>query len=215
MKTQSLAGAWEFRQANTKEWLPAAVPGGVHTDLMANNLIEDPYYRLNERGLQWIDKVNWEYRSAFSVSAEAAEKKHIILEFGGLDTYADVYLNDILLFSADNMHRTWTADVKKHIKTGENMLRVVLKSPIVIGLQKQEAFGYGLPADNDQSHAGGIGKNHVSVFTRKAGYHFGWDWGPRLVTSGIWRKVLLKAWNDQKIGDMHLVQESLGSKSAW
>lgn len=212
--SKELNAAWEFRQNGTTGWLPATVPGMVHTDLLNNKKIEDPYYRLNERNLQWIDKVNWEYRTTVVLTAEIAQKRNIALVFEGLDTYADVYVNDHLVLSADNMFRTWTVDVKKQVKQGENHVRVVLKSPVVIGLQKQEVFGFGLPAGNDQSVVGGLGNNLVSMYTRKAGYHFGWDWGPRLVTSGIWRKVTLKAWDNQIIGDVHIVQKTLGSKSA-
>jgi len=205
---------WEFRQTGTPAWLPATVPGTVHTDLLANKKIEDPYYRLNEHDLQWIDKVNWEYRTTVNLSAEMAAKQNIILEFLGLDTYADVFINDRLVLSADNMFRTWKADVKKHLKQGENQVRILFKSPIVIGLQKQEALGFGLPAGNDQSVLGGLGNNTISMFTRKAGYHFGWDWGPRLVTSGIWRNVIIKAWDSQKIENIHIIQKSLTAKSA-
>ena len=212
--TMELNKNWEFRQTGTAAWLPATVPGTVHTDLLDNKKIEDPYYRLNEHNLQWIDKVNWEYRTSVILSTEMVSKQHIILEFQGLDTYADVYINDHLLLSADNMHRTWTVDVKNQIKQGENVISVLLKSPTVIGLEKQEVFGYGLPAANDQSVAGGLGNNQVSVFTRKAGYHFGWDWGPRLVTSGIWRKVVIKAWDNQKIENIHIVRKLLNAKSA-
>ena len=212
--TINLNKNWEFRQTGTATWMPATVPGTVHTDLLDNKKIEDPYYRLNERSVQWIDKVNWEYRTVVFLPEETAKKQHLILEFQGLDTYADVFVNGQLLLSADNMHRTWIVDVKNHLKEGENIVRVLLKSPIFIGLQKQELFGYGLPADNDQSVTGGLGNNHVSVFTRKAGYHFGWDWGPRIVTSGIWRKVFVKAWDDLRIEDIHIKQESLNTGSA-
>ncbi len=205
---------WEFRQTGTTTWLPATVPGTVHTDLLANKKIENPYYRLNERGLQWIDKVNWEYHTTFSLTADMAKKQNILMEFDGLDTYADVFVNDQLVLSADNMFRTWTANVKNQLKQGENQVRILLKSPIFIGLQKQEILGFGLPAGNDQSVLGGLGNNLVSMYTRKAGYHFGWDWGPRLVTSGIWRNVLLKAWDNQKIENIHVVQKTLATKSA-
>jgi len=205
---------WEFRQTGTDKWLPATVPGTVHTDLLNNKKIEDPYFRLNERSQQWIDKVNWEYRTSVGLTTEMAGKQHIIMEFEGLDTYADVFVNDHLVLSADNMFRTWTADVKNYLKQGENQVRILFKSPVVIGLQKQEVFGFGLPAGNDQSVTGDLGNNTISMFTRKAGYHFGWDWGPRLVTSGIWRNVFLKAWDTQKIENIHIVQKSLDAKSA-
>ncbi len=205
---------WEFRQTGTTNWLPATVPGTVHTDLLANKKIEDPYYRLNERSIQWIDKVNWEYKTTVNLTAEMAQKQNITIEFEGLDTYADVYINDHLVLSADNMFRTWKVNVKNQLKQGENHVRILFKSPVVIGLQKQEELGFGLPAGNDQSVTGGLGNNLVSMYTRKAGYHFGWDWGPRIVTSGIWRKVNIKAWDSQKIESIHIVQKSLDAKSA-
>jgi len=212
--TMELNATWEFRQTGTTIWLPATVPGTVHTDLLANKKIEDPYYRLNEHDLQWIDKVNWEYRTALNLSAEMVQKQNIIMEFDGLDTYAGVYINDYLVLSADNMFRTWSVNVKNQLHQGENQVRILFKSPIIIGLQKQEALGFGLPAGNDQSVLGGLGNNTISMFTRKAGYHFGWDWGPRLVTTGIWRKVIIHAWDNQKIENIHIVQNSIGAKSA-
>lgn len=205
---------WEFRQTGSTSWLPATVPGTVHTDLLDNKKIEDPFYRLNERSLQWIDKVNWEYRTTINLAAEMAQKQNITMEFDGLDTYADVYINDHLVLTADNMFRTWIVDVKDQLKQGENQVRILLKSPIFIGLQKQDDLGFGLPAGNDQSVIGGLGNNTVSMYTRKAGYHFGWDWGPRLVTSGIWRNVYIRAWDSQKIENIHIVQKTLTNKAA-
>jgi len=112
------------------------------------------------------------------------------------------------------MFRTWEVDVKKIVVTGKNELRILLKSPITIGLEKLSALGYPLPASNDQSVNGGLGDKQVSIFTRKAGYHFGWDWGPRLVTSGIWRPVMLLAWNDLRMADLYIIQKSLTKESA-
>ena len=209
-----MPGDWQFRQAGTTEWLPATVPGTVHTDLMAAGKIEDPYYRLNERSVQWIDKVNWEYRTKFTLSAKDLEKQKLRLVFEGLDTYAAVYLNDQLVMNADNMFITWKADVNKFLKTGVNELRVYFVSPVKRGMEKLETFGFPLPATNDQSETGGLGKNQVSVFTRKAGYHFGWDWGPRLVTSGIWRPVYIQAWDEVHIDNFYIIQKSIDQKSA-
>ncbi len=205
---------WQFRQVSTTEWMPATVPGTVHTDLMAAGKIEDPYYRLNERAVQWIDKVNWEYRTSFKVNNEELSKQNIWLVFEGLDTYADVYVNEQLVLKADNMFITWKVDAKKYLKTGENQLRILFTSPVLKGMEKQEIFGYPLPASNDQSEAGGMGKNQVSIYTRKAGYHFGWDWGPRLVTSGIWRPVYFETWDDARINNLQIVQKSIVKTSA-
>lgn len=209
-----ITSGWQFKQADSGEWLPATVPGTVHTDLLANKKIEDPFYRTNERNLQWIDKKDWIYLNTVKIDSATLLKENIEIDFKGLDTYADVYVNDSLVLKADNMFREWKADCKKFLKAGDNQIKVYFHSPIKIGLQELEKHGYGLPASNDQSENGGVGDKKVSVFTRKAGYHYGWDWGPRFVTSGIWRPVSLKAWNNAKINNLQVVQESVSAQSA-
>ena len=95
------------------------------------------------------------------------------------------------------MHRTYIVDVKPYLNNGENSLKIILESPIRKGLELYNSINYTIPVSaNDQAEVGKVeGGKRVSVFTRKAGYHYGWDWGPRLVTSGIWRPVNLKFWN--------------------
>ena len=201
-----VSSGWQFRQKDSGDWLPATVPGTVHTDLLANGRIEDPFYRMNELGLQWIDKKDWEYRTEFSVDDELINKKNQYLVFKGLDTYADIYLNGECIGSADNMFRTWKFDVSGKLKAGDNELRVVLASPTARGLEEMKRYGLRLPADNDQSERGGMGQDRVSVYTRKAPYHYGWDWGPRLVASGIWRPVIIEAWSGMKVEDVYIKQ---------
>ena len=201
-----VSSGWQFRQKDSGDWLPATVPGTVHTDLLANGRIEDPFYRMNELGLQWIDKKDWEYRTKLSVDDELINKKNQYLVFKGLDTYADIYLNGECIGSADNMFRTWKFDVSGKLKAGDNELRVVLASPTARGLEEMKRYGLRLPADNDQSERGGMGQDRVSVYTRKAPYHYGWDWGPRLVASGIWRPVIIEAWSGMKVEDVYIKQ---------
>ncbi|PLX11245.1 MAG: beta-galactosidase, partial [Marinilabiliales bacterium] len=155
---------WQFSEAGKNEWNPAIVPGTIHTDLLTNKMIDDPYYRLNEHDLQWIDKNDWEYKTTFSTDGEMFEKDHIEMVFHGLDTYADIYLNEHLILSADNMFRTWHVYVKPLLKPMDNKLRILFKSPVNIGLEKLDALGYQLPADNDQSENGGLGNKKVSIF---------------------------------------------------
>jgi beta-mannosidase len=112
------------------------------------------------------------------------------------------------------MFRSWELDVKPILKKGENRLKIVLHSPIKRGLELLEASPYPYPAINDQSENGEIGDKKVSIFTRKAGYHYGWDWGPRLVTSGIWRPVVLKSWNSLRITDVFVKQPSVTKEKA-
>jgi beta-mannosidase len=89
-----LTNGWQFRQVGKTKWYPAEVPGCVHLDLLANKVIEDPFYRDNETKLQWIENEDWEYRLIFDVPAEIISRRHIQLIFDGLDTYATVTLND-------------------------------------------------------------------------------------------------------------------------
>jgi beta-mannosidase len=205
---------WKFRQAGTMHWLPASIPGTVHTDLLAAGKIQDPFYRLNELDQQWIDKVNWEYKTVFTLTDDNLKHDNLHLLFEGLDTYADVFLNEVKVLNADNMFITWRVDVKKYLKQGENTLRIYFTSPLIKGMAKQELFGYHLPASNDQSKLGGMGPNQVSIFTRKAGYHFGWDWGPRLVSSGLWRPVYLEMWNQARIENLYVIQKPVSKNTA-
>ena len=212
--TMPLHSGWKFRQANRNEWPPATVPGVVHTDLMDNGLIEDPYYRLNERSLQWIDKEDWIYETHFEADAGLLARERIELVFEGLDTYADVYLNDEKVLAADNMFRRWRTEVKRLLRPGENTLKVYFHSPIKVDLPKYDSLPYRYEAVNDQSANGGLFDKRVSVFARKAGYHYGWDWGPRLVTSGIWRPVYLEGWSGARISDVFYRQQEVTARRA-
>lgn len=212
--SQELNSGWRFKQARLTNWYPATVPGVVHTDLLANEIIEDPFYRLNERGLQWIDKEDWIYETNFDLSEDIFSKNNIQILFKGLDTYADVYLNNEKIISANNMFRQWTADIKKIAKRTGNNLKVYFHSPIKTDIPKWDALPIYYKAANDQSENGGIFDKKLSVVARKAGYHYGWDWGPRLVTSGIWRPVVINGWNDARIENIQVIQEHVSSKQA-
>lgn len=202
---------WVFKQLGEQEWMPATVPGTVHTDLLDNNKIEDPFYRLNELDIQWIDKVDWEYKTTFIVNDTILRRDRIELDFKGLDTYADVFVNGKKVLQADNMFRDWTANVKEQLQNGKNELHIVFRSPINEGLVKYDANGFQYPgAENDQAERGEVeGNKRVSIYTRKAGYHYGWDWGPRLVTSGIWRSVTLNAWDEAHFQDLQIIQNKV------
>ena len=197
---------WTFQEKNSNKWFPATVPGCVHTDLMANGIIEDPFYRLNESKVQWIDKKDWIYQNSFDVNEYDIELQNHELRFEGLDTYATVYLNDSIILESNNMHRTYNVDVKPFLKIGKNILRIILESPIIKGLELYNSLNYTIPVSaNDQAERGEVEEGkRVNVFTRKAAYHYGWDWGPRLVTSGIWRPVILNSWNDFRIKDFNI-----------
>ncbi len=184
-KTVNLHDGWQFRQEGGTKWYAATVPGEVHTDLLNNKLIPDPYYRDNEKKLQWIEKKNWEYKKSFQLSAETLKKKHSELVFDGLDTYASVYLNGKLVLKADNMFRQWRVNVKPYLRSGDNQLKVVFESAQnVVDLLAKKDLPFVIP-DNPRA------------YVRKAQYHFGWDWGPKLTTCGVWKEVRLEAYNEK------------------
>ena len=123
MRIQSLAGAWEFRQAGTQEWLPASVPGGVHTDLLALGRIPDPFVGDNEKRVQWVADADWEYRTRFTASPDLLRQPQLWLVCDGLDTLATISLNGVVIGQAKNMFRQYRWDVKSLIKQGENDLQ--------------------------------------------------------------------------------------------
>ena len=168
-----IESGWQFREVAKADWHSASVPGCVHTDLFANKLIEDPFYRDNESKQQWIGKSDWEYRTTFNVPVQTVERENLELIFEGLDTYARVYLNEQLVLKADNMFRTWRIDAKAAMKAGHNTLRVVFRSPVNEVLPLMAKVDYQLPAPNDQGEK-------TSPYTRKAPYHCGWDLSPSL-----------------------------------
>lgn len=205
---KELNSGWEFRRADENIWRKATVPGTVHTDLLAHKLIPDPFAGANEKGLQWIDKKDWEYRTTFDIPAGIFANDAIALDFTGLDTYADVYLNDSLILRAQNMFVGKEVAVKSIARQQGNTLRILFHSPIMHDMPKfmQDRLVY--PAGNDASDI------PLSVHARKAPYHYGWDWGPRYVTSGIWRPVYLRGWNKAQLKDAWIKQQQLTDAAA-
>ncbi len=200
---------WQFRQiaagsqSEESGWLPAAVPGDVHLDLLANKKIPDPFFRDNEAKLQWIENESWEYRLSFNVSPAVLARSHLDLVFDGLDGAAEVYLNGARVLSADNAFRVWRVSAKAYLRTGKNLLRVVFPSPI-------QAAAEAAAGDPWQPRT----KTDPKTYLRKPAYEYGWDWGPRFVTSGIWRSARIEAWDKLRIADFAIRQRDVSSQVA-
>lgn len=219
VQQREIGTGWRFRAisqsaaAEFQQWHPAKVPGVVQTDLLDNKLIPDPFYRDNENGLQWIGLTDWEYETHFDVDQATLSREHVELAFDGLDTFAEVYVNDTKVLDADNMFRNWRVDCKKQLKAGDNVLRIVFRSPVMKLLPTLRKLPYHLLSVNTAQFAAEEGIP-TDPFTRKAPYHYGWDWGPRFVTEGIWRPVRLESWSGVRIRDLHVVQERIQKKEA-
>ena len=139
-------------RAELKDWHPAQVPGVVQTDLLRDGLIPDPFYQDNDTRLQWIGLTDWEYRTTFQADAATLAHDHVDLVFDGLDTYADVYVNDQAVLHSDNMFRRWRVPVKTLLKVGPNTLRVVFHSPIESMIPKVKALPYISALGDYQQH---------------------------------------------------------------
>ncbi|MGA7224264.1 MAG: glycoside hydrolase family 2 protein, partial [Candidatus Acidiferrales bacterium] len=178
------------------------------TDLLHDGLIPDPFYQDNDTRLQWIGLTDWEYRTTFDVDAATLAHDHVDLVFEGLDTYADVYVNDQSVLHSENMFRRWRVPAKTLLKVGPNTLRVVFHSPIESMIPKVKALPYILPSVT--SHMTGNEEDIATApYTRKAPYQYGWDWGPRYVTEGIWKPIRLETWDALRIENFHIQQQSV------
>lgn len=185
MDIQSLNGEWTLSSAALPgKDVPAQVPGCVHTDLLNADLIPDPYYRDNEAELQWIGESDWCYRRSFDVPAEWLDHEDLYLLCEGLDTLAVISLNGVEVARTDNMFRTWKIDVRGHLKQGSNEVKVCLQSTMPFIRDRQAACRLNLT---------GVGDHRIdgSNWIRKQQCNYGWDWGPELVTCGIWRSISL------------------------
>ena len=205
--SQQLNSHWLFQKRGDSTWLDTTVPGCVHIDLLDNNQIPDPFIGTNERDIQWISDVEWIYKLNFYPDPGLLTRDKIALIFHGLDTYAEVFLNNQKIIESDNMFHPWTSDVKSILKKGENELLVHFASPINKVLPSLQSKDYILPADNDRI-------KNTSPYTRKAPYHYGWDWGPSFATSGIWRSVDLVGRGTWSVESAHIIQEKISKQSA-
>ena len=199
---QTIHDGWYFTKVGSDDFFPAQIPGTIHTDLLKNGIIQDPFYGCNEKELQWIGDSDWVYQTTFVPSDNLMQGRQIELVFEGLDTYATVWLNDKLLFEADNMFRTWKVDVKPLLKAGQNKLRLRFASALGRYRADSAAAEYFLPG----------GK---WMYARKAAYHFGWDWGPVFITAGIWKPAYLRAWNETRVLDIFMKTKRLEKEKAF
>ncbi len=201
-RIQSLTGAWQFRQAGTEEWLPANVPGGVHTDLLALGRIPDPFVGDNEKRVQWVAEADWEYRYQFATTPELLRQPHIWLVCDGLDTLATVSLNGRELGRAANMFRQYRWDVKPLLQAGENDLRIGFDSPVRFAAAQQALRS--MPGVS-QAIPGG-------PYLRKAPCQFGWDWGPQLPPIGVWKDIQLEGDEGARIAEVRISQQHVGGQ---
>ena len=187
---------WKMKCTEENEWTDAKVPGSVYCDLLAASKMEDPFWKDNEiEALKLMDK-DYEYVTEFDCEKEFLDKDEIILLFEGLDTIADIFLNDVKIGYANNMHRQWKYFIKNNLKEKNNCLKVIFRSPTeYISKAYAEA-----PTRGTEDAMDGF------VHIRKAHYMFGWDWGAHLPDAGIWRPVTLIGVDKARITSVNVLQ---------
>ena len=224
VQVQALHDGWRFRldpaDANVAahpeatRWMPATVPGVVQTDLMALRKLRDPYVADNESKAQWVGLSDWQYQTRIVLGAEALKHDHVDLVFEGLDTFATIKINGTEVSRTENMFRSWRVPVKGVLREGGNVLEVDFASPIRKMKPLIASLPYVLPGAYDSAFGDEPPGRNSSTYVRKAGYQYGWDWGPRLVALGIWKPVRLEFYDSLRLEDLHIEQLHLDDEVA-
>lgn len=177
-------------------WQGATVPGTVQQDLLRLGQIPDPYHGLNEREVQWVGEREWLYRLTFTPDPALLAEPCVELHFGGLDTLCTVWLNGERVLESDNMFLPHTLDVKGRLRPGENTLTLLFGNVLEAGRRLEAQHGPRAAWNGDKSR----------VYLRKAQYHYGWDWGPVILTAGPWQPVTLRGFR-ARLADVHVPAE--------
>jgi beta-mannosidase len=198
---KALTENWQFKGIDTLDWKSATVPGNVFTDLLSHKIIEDPFIKNNEEKVQWVSDRSWEYKTTFTLSDAILKKEHIELNFEGLDTYAKIYINGNYQLDTDNAFRKYSISLKEIPIKESNELRIVFQNTKNFENPAKLNSKYKLPEGN-------------RIYTRKAQFQYGWDWGPKLNTSGISKGIFIHAWNDVKFESIFIRQKEINKKKA-
>ncbi len=201
---QQLSTNWQLELTDTL--IDAKVPGCVHTDLIQAEIIDDPFYRGNEDSLQWVSRLNPVYQCTFRVHPDILKQEQQSLKFHGIDTYAKAFLNGHELTKnlndscLNNMFRIWEFDVKQLLDPGENTLSI--------------HFFDAEKSDSIKAASHFVQYPDQRAFSRKAPYQYNWDWGPKFVTSGIWKPVELIGWSEIQIVGKNFITKKITGHSA-
>jgi len=195
MEFIELGGKWNLKSLDGKYNLDVNVPGDVCSQLLASGIISDPYYRDNENSLQWIGETDWIYSKCFELEQSFISKMEFIsLKCHGLDTLAAIKINGILIANTDNMFRTYEWSIAQHLKVGSNLIEIYFSSPVKYIKSKQKerrlaCWGMKTGFDKKWNYKKAYKVNAPHGWLRKEQCNFGWDWSPKLVTSGIWKDL--------------------------
>ncbi|MEQ7874478.1 glycoside hydrolase family 2 protein [Sphingomonas sp. ASV193] len=195
-------------------WLTAIVPGTVQQDLIRARIVPDPFLGTNEAAIQWAGLTDWQYRTTLTIDPASLRRDHLDLVFDGLDTFATVRVNGRALLSVDNAHRRCRADAKPLLHAGANVIEIDFASPIRKLQPMVLATASPLPGEYDSAFGDEPKGKQTSPYIRKPKYHYGWDWGPRIVAIGPWRDVRLEAWDSARLDRALVDQEAVSAAEA-
>lgn len=222
--TTSLDGAWQARLApndpaaaahrREARWFAARVPGSVQQDLIALHRVPDPFLGMNEAAIQWVGLAGWQYRRTLAVTPAMLARDHLDLVFDGLDTFATVSINGHDALRADNAHRQWRIAAKPFLHVGANTILIAFAAPIRTLQPAVLAAKRSLPGEYDSAFGDEPKGRQTSPYIRKPKYQYGWDWAPRIITTGPWRPVRLEAWDAARIDTFRIDQDALGDVEA-
>lgn len=202
---------WQFKRSDWNRWYQSKhgrPSTEIFLDLLENQLIPDPFKDKNELQVQWVAEADWEYKCEFETSRSAhnnddglGAESNILYElvFEGLDTYADVYLNDVKILTSKNQFTIHKVDITDQIarskivaKGGKNVLKLNFSSALLKGRRLERKYGKLIASNGEYSR----------VHVRKAQYHYGWDWGPKLLSCGPYRPIKLVSYKTARVEDV-------------
>lgn len=203
-RTILLTGDWKLKGERPEGGpasiaIDARVPGHVHQDLLAAGLIADPGYRKQAEDCAWVEHWRWTYAREFEV--DRLDAGRTVLEFEGLDTFADVYLNGTRVARTDNMFVRYRIDVSGLLRTGTNELEVRFRT-VAEGIENKPYVGRGAAFTSER------------LYVRRMQCTFGWDWVGRLVSYGIWRPVRLVFEDAAAIDDLYVYTKAIDGRGA-
>jgi beta-mannosidase len=192
-----LNGTWNMKRVGEEEVIRGTVPGSVYNDLLKAGKMEDPFYRDNEAAALELSKYSYQYERTFNIEDSQRKSDKLLLVCEGLDTLAEVYVNEVLIAKTNNMHRRYEFDIKAVVQVGENSIRVIFKSPLEF-----------VEAKHLENPLWGV-DNAVQGYPhlRKSHCMFGWDWGPQIPDMGIWRDIYIRSYNIAKLEDVYITQK--------
>ncbi|CAN5297897.1 glycoside hydrolase family 2 protein [soil metagenome] len=164
-------------------WIPVSAPGDVYLALIEAGRLRHPFEGRHEVDAAWVRDREWWWRTTFEADP-ARPGERVELVFEGLDTFAAIHLDGLLIGRTDNMFRRYVFDIGDRLTgAGPHVLSIRFDPP---GLVVQPADLPVWSAFTDR-----VSRSHRNL-VRKAQFGWGWDWGPDLPTVGVWKPVRIE-----------------------